>query len=658
MAAVADLRVQITQSIIGAGLIEKAFSGISEAIGKAIDIGIDYNAMLQRTESAYKQLFGSTDAARAKIEEFQRFAAKTPFELPGVLDMGRALSAAKISADNLVPTMRTLGAAISSTGNFSQEQVRGVTTAVTQMLAKGKVSAEEINQLADRGIFGWDILAEHFGTSTGEIMKAAEKGKISGKDFVDAMEEAARKHGWVDLLSDSAQTFDGAMSTIVDSAKMAIAQGFKPLFEEGSKYLGRFAAFLTSVDVSAAIAGIAAGVQTTVDIIREDLGPALAGLAGGGGLADFLAEAGARFLDFFRGADFVIRSLGVIFSNLRDVVGGFAGFAGAKFEEMGVKVAVSLHSIGSLFGFLGDVLAAGGRAIGAFAEGWRVQFASMLDIAGTLGEVMGAVLTGRFGDIGTIIGRGLARAQAAGEQAGDFFATIPSIFANIGDAAERLGEREAAIAGAANPMLADIARRANASGVEWTQASKRIIDGFGDAAIAADRDSERIAAAFGSAADKVRAAGATVDALGGAYRNMGNNALGAGNNAANGANNAAGAVRDLTDALKDAGDATSEFARLWDEYVRGPRVGGLTQAEMQDRLARLGALQAAGVGGPLVAPTAASASGAAISGVGTTVIIQQATFEGPKSEESWAAYMERMMVPIRAQFAAETAGRR
>jgi hypothetical protein len=87
-------------------------------------------------------------------------------------------------------------------------------------------------------------------------------------------------------------------------------------------------------------------------------------------------------------------------------------------------------------------------------------------------------------------------------------------------------------------------------------------------------------------------------------------------------------------------------------------VGGLTQAEMQDRLARLGALQAAGVTGALVAPTAASATGAASVGAGTTVIIQQATFEGPKSEESWAAYMERMMVPIRAQFAAETAGRR
>lgn len=68
-----------------------------------------------------------------------------------------------------------------------------------KVAAGGKVDAEVMNQLSDRGIPAWSLLAKSAGKSVSEIRQDVTKGKIGINDFTKAMEKgmggAAKKMG-------------------------------------------------------------------------------------------------------------------------------------------------------------------------------------------------------------------------------------------------------------------------------------------------------------------------------------------------------------------------------------------------------------------------------------------------------------------------------
>lgn len=79
-----------------------------------------------------------------------------------------------------------------------------------KVASNGKISAEEINQLADRGIPIWSLLAKATGKSMSEIRKDVSDGKIGIDEFQDAVEKgmggAAKTIG--------STTISGALSNI------------------------------------------------------------------------------------------------------------------------------------------------------------------------------------------------------------------------------------------------------------------------------------------------------------------------------------------------------------------------------------------------------------------------------------------------------------
>lgn len=257
----------------GLGVFELVRSGISAAGGAVIG----FNNRMEQAQIGFSTMLGSGEKASAFLKDLQAFAAKTPFEFPELLGASQKLLAMGFSADQVVPVMTAVGDAVAGLGGGSFEVDR-VTTALGQMRAKGKVSAEEMMQMTEAGIPVWDMLASKIGVTVPEAMKMAEKGLISSDKAIQAITQGMEER-FGGMMAKQSQTFGGAMSTISDVLTQTTATAFKPFFDlisAGALTLAEmlqsdtFTAFGQSVadGISAAITALTPFAQVVQGIIE------------------------------------------------------------------------------------------------------------------------------------------------------------------------------------------------------------------------------------------------------------------------------------------------------------------------------------------------------------------------------------------------------
>lgn len=99
------------------------------------------------------------------------------------------LQAVGFSAEQSEAAIREMGNALALVGG-GKEQLDGVLLALTQIVAKGTVSAEEINQIAERLPQIRSLMVEAFGTSDTTML---QEMKLGAEEFVNGVVEAASK---------------------------------------------------------------------------------------------------------------------------------------------------------------------------------------------------------------------------------------------------------------------------------------------------------------------------------------------------------------------------------------------------------------------------------------------------------------------------------
>ncbi len=199
--------------------------GIAGSVAK---IGISFDAMSENAEVAFSTMLGSAEKAKKFMEELKAFAIKTPFEMPGLVKSAQKLLAFGFAAEQILPMLTAVGDAAAGLGG-SPELLDRITLALGQIKAKGKVSAQEMNQLAEAGIPAWEILAKKIGTDIPTAMKQAENGAISASIAVPAILEGLtdRFGGQMEKLS---HKFTGLLSNIKDALTQAAGKVMLPAF--------------------------------------------------------------------------------------------------------------------------------------------------------------------------------------------------------------------------------------------------------------------------------------------------------------------------------------------------------------------------------------------------------------------------------------------
>jgi tape measure domain-containing protein len=200
-----------------------ALAGISSAgdvVGQLVATGSEFENLRVRLEN----LLGGTEKAQTAFAMIKNLAATTPFEVSSLTE-----SFIKLTAFGMQPTEAQMRSLVDVAANLGggTEVLTGVTLALGQAWAKGKLQGEEIMQLAERGVPVWDALARATGRSVPELQRMSEAGTL-GRDVISRLiDELGRMNaGASDKLMN---TYAGAVS----NAKDALAEFYDMVAQSG-----------------------------------------------------------------------------------------------------------------------------------------------------------------------------------------------------------------------------------------------------------------------------------------------------------------------------------------------------------------------------------------------------------------------------------------
>lgn len=210
-------------SSAGAALLPMS-AGILAAGAATIKTGVQMGSFLQQTEIGFTTMLGSASRAKEMMNDLTTFAAKTPFDVQGVMSASKKMLAYGFSAKKIIPMLTAVGDASAGLG-LGTEGMDRLTVALGQMNAKGKVSAEEMRQLAEAGVPAWELLAKAIGKSIPEAMKLAEKGAIDSDTGISAIVEGMKKK-FGGLMDKQSKTAAGAASNLKDAFTTNLGTAF------------------------------------------------------------------------------------------------------------------------------------------------------------------------------------------------------------------------------------------------------------------------------------------------------------------------------------------------------------------------------------------------------------------------------------------------
>ena len=127
---------------------------------------------------------GSAEKAYMQLDRIAKIAKLPGVHLESAIKTTVTLRALKLEAGLVERTIIAIGNALATLGRESE--LGGVTLALSQIIGKGKVHAEEINQIAERLPLIRGVLVEQFGTANTEIL---QKMDIKINDFIARITE-------------------------------------------------------------------------------------------------------------------------------------------------------------------------------------------------------------------------------------------------------------------------------------------------------------------------------------------------------------------------------------------------------------------------------------------------------------------------------------
>ncbi len=172
---------------------------------------VDAASRMEIYRVQFETLYRSAEKAKRVLDEITLFAQKTPFELSDLIESWKMLKSYGLEPN--IRLMKTVGDATASLGG-GRETLEGIIRAIGQIYAKGKLSAEELMQLAERGIPVYEILQEKLGLTREQISNIGSAG-IEARTAIEALIEGMEERfgGGMERLS---RTMKGSLSNLRD----------------------------------------------------------------------------------------------------------------------------------------------------------------------------------------------------------------------------------------------------------------------------------------------------------------------------------------------------------------------------------------------------------------------------------------------------------
>ncbi len=199
-------------------------SGTSFLFGKVKEMaadGLSFADSMQIAKIGFTSILGDAEKASAFLKEMADFGQKSPFQTTELLQYSQQLLAVGVTSQKIKGYLTGIGDAAFSSGNF--DKVQNAVVAITQMLGKGKISAEEMRQQLSEAIPGaMGFMARGLGVEIKELDKLMQQGRLIAGPAVELMIRQMEKERGGAMAAASG-TILGAQASFDDAKRIAAA---------------------------------------------------------------------------------------------------------------------------------------------------------------------------------------------------------------------------------------------------------------------------------------------------------------------------------------------------------------------------------------------------------------------------------------------------
>lgn len=205
---------------------------ISAPIRNVAESAVALAGKLETSKVAFTTLTGSAVVAERTLANLANLADRSSFTFQGIQQTSKELLASGTAAEDLLPTLRSVGDAVSAIGG-SNAVLNRVVHNLAQMQSQGILTYRDLKDLAITGIPVFDILADQLGTDVAGALQLIRDKAISAEDGIALLMDGfnARFAGAMERQS---QTWEGLLSTlsdVTDRALTAIGQDLIDAFD-------------------------------------------------------------------------------------------------------------------------------------------------------------------------------------------------------------------------------------------------------------------------------------------------------------------------------------------------------------------------------------------------------------------------------------------
>ena len=438
---------------LGMMAVDAAFAAVSGAfnmLGESINKAADF----QQLETSFNVLIGNTTLAKTFLEDLSKFAASTPFTIPGLADASKTLLAFGVMSSEVIPIVSMLGDV--SQGN--EEKLKSLALAFGKVESQGKLTGEELNQMIDSGFNPLEHISEKTGKSMGELRKEMEKGSITSGMIREAFTAATSEGGkFFEMTKNQGKTFNGVMSTMQDTIDdlyrrfgRPIIEALTPIIQEWSDRIAAIAPLFSEIGAAVAntitfFSGLVDKVLN-VDTAVSNLGSSISAISGG----EYAAGIENLFLSM---KVWAMETGNEIYKHLVAAFETVADFAGSIFDPSGALGKTVVDS----FEFIGTKAAV--TIMRTLAEGlkgstWTSGIALSLNEAANESNIAANKIADNFKGAGGRIKDQMTEAGAALPKSfAENYAEIPPLFDDIKSTQDQIDANNAKIAASTKEIV-------------------------------------------------------------------------------------------------------------------------------------------------------------------------------------------------------------
>lgn len=297
----------------------------------------DYSARIDKLQIALRGIVGSQDAYSQALAAAASVTRDLNIPQESAIQGMTRLSAAVLGAGGNVNdsafAFTAIAKAIKATGG-NAEQADGAILALTQVFSKGKVSAEELNQIAERLPGTFTLFAKATGRTGPELQKALQDGKVGLNDLMKFLGSIDTQYGQTALrIAKSTQDAGARLTVATQAMQRDVGKALQPI---GAQLQDAFANFITNITpalvlganaISAAIGAMYNAISAGFNILKN-----MSGLISG------LTKTMIVFAGVSAGV-FVASNITTFAGAIRNLVGVFRGLLSIQRALLAVETA-------------------------------------------------------------------------------------------------------------------------------------------------------------------------------------------------------------------------------------------------------------------------------------------------------------------------------